>query len=159
MQTINLPDLTLAKLGLSKPPFRWPDAGKFKFHIATIDMPWDGYKDRQLAIAQAARYGFVRDFLAQHGAQGWVRAIGSAAVVRRMRGDVPIFDVIVNGVKLESFGMALAPRYALRLQRRGIETAITLCGIKIEGGGELPGGNPRPYVLCLDQPEMRDQIR
>lgn len=159
MKVSSLPDLTLEKLGLSATPNKWPSTGKFKFFITTIQAPWEDAKGRKSSIEHNSRHEFIRDFLASYDIRGWACATGTAAVVRRMRGEVPIFDVIVNGVKLESFGMALAPRYALRLKRRGIDNAITLCGIKIEGGGTLPDGKMRSYTIHLDQPEMRDQIR
>ena len=159
MKNTPLPDLTLGKLGLSQPPLRWPETGQYRFHIGTASMPWAGHSGRPWAAAQAAQHAFLRDFLAQYGIAGWVRATGTAAVVRRQRGDVLGFDVIVNGVKLWVFDGFLASRYALRLQRRGIDAAITACGICIEGGGALPGGELRDYVLLLDQPAMRDRAR
>ena len=151
----SLPSETVTHLGpLDYEPHFWPVTGRYESELAYAThwpSAWEQSRDPH-AVQWAERSIQPFETLVYPHARDWVHVDCIAALIPFA--DNKAFFPVVNGIKICS---ALDESQALRLRmlRAKMPFRITLAAARIEGGGLMPHGERRNYMLRLDMKRFR----
>jgi hypothetical protein len=144
-----LPDDTERMLVLDYTPHRWPGTGRYDSELSfSVRYPskyeeerWPGVEAR----ADAALFKYER-LVYPHG-RAHVEADCTIAFVPYAGTNQ--YQTFINGTELGAF-VERAPALHGRMQRLGLGGQVCLAAAKICGGGLMPDGRRRAYMVAID---------
>lgn len=151
MLTIELLNNTVSKLQLDYVPDHWPAPGKYKILGIHIEKPWEGGAKYAGYAELFQRFNNVKQLLKPHEEEQ-VDCRCIAALVPTS--DKDSFNLVINGVHICAAELKLSNLRKLN----SIQTQITRCNAKIDGGGYLRDGRHRSYNIMLDLPDAKKDI-
>jgi len=151
MLNIELPKNTVELLAIDYTPDHWPAPGTYKILGIHIEKPWEGGAKYAGYAELLQRFNNVKKLLKPHEEE-WVDCRCIAALVPSS--DKEVFSLVINGLQICTTELKLRNLRKLN----AIQTPITTCNAKIDGGGYLRDGRQRSYNIMLDLPEAKKDI-
>jgi HNH endonuclease len=151
MLNIELPKNTVELLAIDYTPDHWPAPGTYKLLGIHIEKPWEGGAKYAGYSELLQRFHNVKKLLKPHEEE-WVDCRCIAALVPTS--DKDSFNLVINGIQICTTELKLSNLRKLN----SIQTQITTCNAKIDGGGYLRDGRHRSYNIMLDLPEAKKDV-
>jgi hypothetical protein len=143
-----LPNRTVELLGVAYGPYHWPPPGTFRYLARHIEKPWEGGAHWKGYAEAVKKFNNIKELLKPHEEVPVDCLCIAALAPPAFRTE---FAVLINGLHVCN----VEPSYKRLLALNKIQTPITTCNARIEGGGYLPDGRHRSYNIFLDLPPYK----